>query len=45
MRNSIFLLFSVAFLFFGCEKEENYIEKLKLSENMKHLVQTTLYSI
>jgi hypothetical protein len=34
MKNSIFLLFSVAFLFYGCKKEnENYIEKIEYFES------------
>ena len=34
MKKSIFLLFSVAFLFFGCKKEnENYIEKIEYLES------------
>lgn len=31
MRSSIFLLFSITFLFYGCKKEnENYIEKIEV---------------
>lgn len=31
MKNSIFLLFSMFFLFYGCKKEnENYIEKIEV---------------
>jgi hypothetical protein len=31
MKNSIFLLFSLTFLFYGCKKEnENYIEKIEV---------------
>lgn len=30
MRISIFLLFLIAILFYGCEKEENYIEKIEV---------------
>ncbi|EAZ96708.1 hypothetical protein FBBAL38_04775 [Flavobacteria bacterium BAL38] len=31
MKNSIFLLFSITFLFYGCKKEnENYIEKIEV---------------
>lgn len=31
MKNTIFLLFSIVFLFFGCKKEEeNYIEKIEV---------------
>ena len=31
MKSSIFLLFSIAILFYGCEKEEeNYIEDIKI---------------
>ena len=30
MRISFFLLFSTAILFYGCEKEENYIEKIEV---------------
>ena len=34
MKNSIFLLFSLTFLFFGCKKEnENYIEKIEYFES------------
>ena len=34
MKNSIFLLFSLTFLFFGCTKEnENYIEKIEYFES------------
>ena len=31
MKNAFFLLFSIAFLFYGCKKEEeNYIEDIKI---------------
>ena len=33
MRISFFLLFSIVILFYGCEKEENYIEKIEYFES------------